>query len=63
MRKGIIGFIGAILSGLEPMPAGATRESLDRQKSVILTNGYKAPIPFKTMNQRQKRKLQRQVSF
>jgi len=61
-RFGLVALIGAMLSGLTSMPENVTALELHQRKSVLLTNGGKAPIPQRFLNQRQKRKLNRQTN-
>jgi hypothetical protein len=61
-KFGIIAAIGAMLSGLMSKPEGTTNEHLQVRKNFLLTNGGAAPIPSRFLNQRQKRKLQRQTN-
>lgn len=60
-KLGMIAFIGAMLSGMAKRPAGIEHKDLVQRRTHLLTNGGIAPIPFRTMNQRQKRKLNRQT--
>jgi len=60
-KMGIIALIGAMISGMANRPAGVEHKDLVQRRSRLLTNGYDAPIPHKLMNQRQKRKLNRQT--
>ena len=59
---GMIALIGAMLSGLTAKPEGVTTEHLQNRRSFLLTNGGKAPIPHRVLNQRQKRKIARQTN-
>lgn len=59
-RFGIIALISAILNGIEQMPKETNRITLETQRSNLLTNYGRAPIPSKMLNQRQKRKRYRQ---
>ena len=59
-RFGIIATIGAMLSGLMSMPTNVTAQNLQQRRTMLLTNSGNAPIPHKMLNQRQKRKHNRQ---
>ena len=61
-RMGIIAIIGAMLGGLAKKPDGIEDMDLIRRRNEIITNGGLAPIPAKFMNQRQKRKRNRQTN-
>lgn len=51
-----------MLGGLTSKPDGVTDGYLHQHKAMLLTNGGKAPIPAKFLNQRQKRKRNRQTN-
>lgn len=61
-KVGIIATLSAMLNGLMGKP-GTDQQIIDvsYRKNYLLTNGYAAPIPNKFLNQKQKRKLNRQV--
>ena len=60
-RFGIIALIGAMLSGMTSRPEGVSNSDLQQRRTILLTNGGRAPIPFKTQNQKQRRKQVRQM--
>jgi hypothetical protein len=60
-KFGMIAFISAMLSGMAKRPEGIEHQDLVKRRTTLLTNGNIAPIPFRTMNQRQRRKLKRQT--
>lgn len=60
-KLGLIGLISAMLRGAHPIPETHDFGSLSRKKNILLTNGGAAPIPGRSRNQRQKRKLYRQT--
>lgn len=59
-KFGTIALISAIINGAQKMPEGRTVQDLAQQKSNLLINYGRAPIPTKMLNQRQKRKRYRQ---
>lgn len=61
-RFGLVALIGAMLSGLTSKPQGVTEQDLQQRRTYVLTNGGKAPIPHRVLNQRQKRKRNRQTN-
>ena len=60
-RFGLIALLSAMIGGTVAMPKGEDTASLSHRKNMVLTNGGAAPIPYKMMNQKQRRKLQRQT--
>ena len=60
-RFGLVALIGAMLAGLQSKPEGVTEQDLQQRRSFVLTNGGNAPIPHRVLNQRQKRKRNRQT--
>ena len=61
-RFGLVALIGAMLSGMTSKPEGVTERDLHQRRTFVLTNGGIAPIPAKMLNQRQKRKRNRQIN-
>jgi|JI9StandDraft_1071089.scaffolds.fasta_scaffold196397_2 hypothetical protein len=61
-RFGLVALLGAMLGGLMKRPEGVTEHDLQQRRTYVLTNGGRAPIPTKVLNQRQKRKLNRQTN-
>ena len=59
-KFGIIALISAIINGAQQMPQGRTIQDLSQQKTNLLINYGRAPIPAKMLNQRQRRKIYRQ---
>jgi hypothetical protein len=57
---GLIAMISAMMGGILARPKGVTHQDLEVRKSILLTNGGRAPIPNRVLNQRQKRKQYRQ---
>lgn len=51
-----------MLGGLTAKPQGVTEQDLQQRRTYVLTNGGNAPIPHKMLNQRQKRKRNRQTN-
>jgi len=61
-RFGLVALIGAMLSGIASKPEGIKDHDLQQRRTMLLTNGGNAPIPNKLPNQRQRRKLNRQMN-
>ena len=63
-KFGVIALLGAMISGLvsRSNTDNAQVSELHQRKNFLLTNGGRAPIPGRMKNQRQKRKLNRQMS-
>ena len=61
-RFGVIALISAMISGMTSRPEGVQHKDLVQRRTYLLTNGGIAPIPSKIMNQRQKRKRNRQLN-
>ena len=59
---GLVATIAAMFSGMESLPEGMSFADLERIRTTALTNGGRAPIPSKMLNQRQRRKLNRQTN-
>lgn len=59
---GLVATIAAIFSGRVGVPEGMNHSDLERIKTAALTNGGRPPIPSKMLNQRQRRKLNRQTN-
>jgi hypothetical protein len=59
---GLIATIAAIFSRSQSLPEGMNHSDLNSIRVTALTNGGRAPIPSKMLNQRQKRKLNRQTN-
>lgn len=55
-RFGIIALISAMISGLTSRPEKMDVAELQQRRAFILTNGGRAPIPTRVLNQRQRRK-------
>lgn len=51
-----------MLSGMVSRPEGMSDAEIHERRASLLTNGGRAPIPHKMLNQRQKRKLKRQTN-
>lgn len=60
--KGIVKLLSGQIEALLFAGQQATAMKLLLTQREILTNGYRAPIPAKTPNQRQRRKQARQCS-
>jgi len=60
-KFGIIALIGAMLSGMTSKPEGVTHAHLKTRKAALLTNGGYGGMRSNGKNQRQKRKLARQM--
>ena len=60
-KLGIIGLISAMISGMAEKPSDISVNDLQTCRSRLLTNNYMTPYPNRTMNQRQRRKLNRQT--
>ena len=61
-RFGIIALIGAMISGMTSRPEGVEHKDLVQRRTYLLTNGGVAPVPSRMMNQRQRRKRNRQMN-
>jgi len=62
-KFGIIALIGAMISGMTSRPEGVQHKDLVQRRTYLLTNGGVAPIPSRVLNQRQKRKRNRQTGY
>ena len=56
-RFGIIALLSAMIAGTKSMPDNLSHHDILTKKRMLLTNGGYAPIPYRLLNQRQKRKL------
>ena len=61
-RFGLIALIGAMLAGMTARPEGVEHKDLVQRRTYLLTNGGVAPMPQRMMNQRQRRKRNRQTN-
>ena len=60
-RFGLVAILSAMISGATERPKDVNVSDLQRRKAFVLTNGGKAPIPSKFLNQRQRRKRAAQM--
>ncbi len=56
-RFGLVALLSAMLGGMVRKPEGTTDADLHQRRNMVLTNGGRAPIPYRLPNQRQRRKL------
>lgn len=61
-KRGIIALISAMIAGMTSRPEGVGHTELVQRRSYLLTNGGVAPIPTRVLNQRQRRKRNRQTN-
>jgi len=59
-KMGRVAMLAAMISGMLSTGNKAYTMQMMQEKSMLLTNGGRAPIPGKMLNQRQKRKRYRQ---
>ena len=61
MSKGTVKILSEQIASLKAADAGEYALDLMRRRAFLLTNGGQPPIPQKFLNQRQKRKRNRQT--